>query len=69
MSESADASNPLIDAVVEDILNDAQPDRVAPEERQGVVEEGSAGSRLPQVDSDVEFVVAPEIAALLRRFP
>ena len=33
------------------------------------MEEGRIASRLPQVDSGDDFVVAPEINALLRRSP
>ena len=69
MSESAEVSDPLIDVVVDELLIDAHPNRVAMEERQRIVEEGCIESRLPQVDSDDEFVVALEIAALLRRLP
>ena len=59
----------LINIVVDDFSNDANPDRVELEKRQRAVNEGRVGSRLPQVGSDDDFVVATKIAALLRRFP
>ena len=57
MSESADVSDPLIDAAVNEFLNDAHPDRVELQERQRAVEERCVGSRLPQVDSVDDFVL------------
>ena len=63
MSESANASDFLIDAVVEEHPNDALRNRVALEERKKAVEEGRTECRPLQVDSDDDFVVAPEIAA------
>ena len=69
MSESVDGVDPLIVAVVDEVLNDAHPERVELEEGQRAVEEGRVGSRLPHVGSDDDFIVASKIVALLRRAP
>ena len=69
MSDSVEVTDPLINAVVDEILNDAHPDCVELEERQRAVDEERGGSRLPQVDGDDDIVVAPEIVAMLRRPP
>ena len=69
VSESAEMTDPLIDAVVDELHNEAHPHRVELEEGQRALDERRIGSRLPQVDSDDDFVVAPEFVALLRRPP
>ena len=45
MSEFADMSGPLINAVVQEVPNDVHPNRVALEKQQRVVEEGSTGTQ------------------------
>ena len=69
MYESVEGTDPFIDTVINELLNNAHSDRVELEERQKPVEEGRVGSRIPQIDSDDDFVVAPVIVALLRRPP
>ena len=69
MTKSAEVSDPLTEASGDDLPNDARPNLVALEERQGAVEESRTGYPLPHVDSDDEFVVTSENAALLRRPP
>ena len=69
MPGSAAMSDPLTDAVVDEFLNDVYLDPLASDERQRVVAEGRTGTWPPQVDSDDDFVMVPEIAALLRRPP
>ena len=69
MEESVQGTDSLIEAVVDELLNVAPPDRVELEERQRAVEEGHVRSRRPQVDSDDNFVVAPKIVAMLRLPP
>ena len=66
MSDFANVSDPLIDAVVEEFPDDAPSDCVASEERQRTVEKRRTVSWLPEVDSDDDFVVALATAALLR---
>ena len=67
MSESADVLHPLIDAVVDEFFNDTHSNFAALEERQRAFKEGRTESRPPQLDSDNEFVVAPETDTLRRR--
>ena len=67
MSDYGDVSDTLIDAVIIELPNDAHRDRVALEQRQRAVKVGCAESRPPQVDSNDDFVVAPEIASLIHR--
>ena len=47
MSESVVGTDPLLDAVVDEFLNKAHPDRVELDERQRGLEEGRDGSWLP----------------------
>ena len=69
LSEFEDVTDPPINVVVGEFLNNSIPDPIELDERQKAVNEGRDRSRLPQVDSDDDLVVASLIAALLRRFP
>ena len=66
ISKSADIRDPLNDADVNELLNDVHHDHT---ELEDLVGDDRAVSRLPQVDSVDELVVAPEIVALLCRPP
>ena len=69
MSDLVEGTDPLSDAVVVEFLTHAHLDRLELEECQRAVEKGHFGSWFPQVNSEDDFVVAPEIVALLRRPP
>ena len=61
-------SDPLINTAVDQLSNDVQPNHIALEERQRVVEEEPIESLSPRVDID-HLEVPLEIASLLRRPP
>ena len=65
MSQSAKNWNPLTDAVFDELLHDSHSNGVELEELWKAVEEGATGSPFPQVGSNDDFSVTPEIAALL----
>ena len=67
LSEPADMSELRINAVVDELLDGVQPDRIAFEVQQRAVEDERFESKPPQVDCDDDLVVAPEIILLQHR--
>ena len=67
LSEAADVSDPLANALVDMLFNDVNQSCIFLEERQGGVKEGLAASEsTPRVHIDHDFMVALAFPAMLQ---